>query len=79
MPITINDADNVATTDEADSVLGRAIDGMLGAVTGENLTSAEAFWCAAGYGTLGVGVGSVMTRKKLIANPAAKPVLGVFL
>lgn len=78
MPITINEADQVATTDESENILGRVMDGMLGAVTGKNLTSAEAFWAAAGYTVVGVGVGSTQTRKKLAANPGARPVLGFF-
>lgn len=78
MPIAINEADNVATVTESDSVLGRLMDGMLGAVTGDNLTSSEAFWAAAGYAIAGVGLGSVQTRKKLAVNPSAKPTLGFF-
>lgn len=79
MPIAIDPDTNVATVTESESVLSRAIDGMLGAVTGDNLTSAEAFWAAAGYTVVGVGVGSTLTRKKLVQNPQAKPFLGFFL
>lgn len=78
MPIAINEADNVATITESDSIISRIMDGMLGAVTGDNLTAAEAFWAAAGYATVGIGIGSTQTRKKLAANPSAKPVLGFF-
>jgi hypothetical protein len=77
MPITINEADNVATIDEADSFLGKLMDGMLGAVTGDNLTSDEALWAAVGYGVTGLGIGSVFARKNAAAGK--KPILGVFL
>lgn len=71
MPIAINDSDNVATITESDSVVGRLMDGMIGAVTGDNLTSAEAFWCAAGYGATGVVVGSKLARKNVAAGKPA--------
>lgn len=71
MPITINDADNVATVTEGTSVVSRLMDGMIGAVTGDNLTAAEAFWAAAGYGVTGIVVGSKMARKNVASGKPA--------
>lgn len=77
MPITIAEADNVATIDESESFLGKLMDGMIGAVTGDNLTGDEALWAAVGYGVTGIGVGSVFARKNAAAGK--KPILGIFL
>lgn len=74
MTIAIATDTNVATVEEAESVFGRIMDGMLGAITGKNLTSSEAFWAAAGYTTVGLGVGSVYARKR-VNQP---PFLGIF-
>lgn len=72
MPIVINAETNVATTTESSNFVGRAIDGISGAVVGsDNLTSKEAFaafWSAAAGGFV---AGSMVARKRAGSGKAA--------
>lgn len=76
MPITINEADNVATIDESDGLLGCAIDGVVGMATGENLTSKEASMGGVVVAAGCLWAGSHFARKRM--SEGKEPVLGIF-